>query len=360
MTSKLTEPQTPTFAEAPRADPLVSVCIATYNRKDFLAKTLETLQHQTLSDYELLVCDDSSTDGTYEFLESLQWPNLTVLRNDSNRNHCGTYTRLFSQARGKYIAMQHDHDLYEPTFLESMVATMEKHPTAGLVCCAYHVLDGDKLILNPWIREFEFFPESGVLSGAHALKVLASETSTPIAAMGTVFRKEIVDQVGGYRPDWFLGSDEDLYSRTAIVADFAFCPQRLFKMRTRPVERHPVLGSWRSLYTLHEFRADLARRVLPGRWVTRRGRVFRLRVLRNLGLLRESIHLWIHGDEQRLRQAFDFESIPTLPTGKRFLSLPEEFIFRFWIMILTRTTALGTAIGEIRRRRKAGVRSAPK
>lgn len=338
--------------------PLISVCIATYNRKELLAQTLWHIQKQTLSDFEVIVCDDASTDGTYEFLQSLRWPNLHVLRNESNRNHCGTYTRLFSEARGKYIGMQHDHDLYEPKFLESMVALMERHPTAGFACSAYHVFDGSRLILNPSIVESDLFPESELVAGSSILKILASQPSTPIAAMGTVFRRSVVEAVGGYRPDWYIASDEDLYSRVATVSDFAFCHQRLFIMRTRPDDRKPVLGSWRSLYTLHEFRSDLEERLIPGSWLFKAFRLFRLRVLRDLALIKESVHLWIHGDELRLADALNFHLFPTLPLGNDFLNPLEKWGFRLWIVGLRKTIAVGSWIGAFRRKQKLPIRSA--
>src|SRR5437667_10354354 len=91
--------------------PLVSVCIPTYNRRHLLERTLQTLRDQTLANFELLICDDCSTDDTFEFLQTLNWPNLRILRNGTNLNLPGTMTRLFQEARGVYIGMQHDHDL---------------------------------------------------------------------------------------------------------------------------------------------------------------------------------------------------------------------------------------------------------
>ena len=184
----MTEPQ------AQHQPPLVSVCIPTYNRRALLEETLQSLKNQTFEDYELIVCDDCSTDGTFEFLSSLRWPNLKVLRNSKNLNLAGALTRLFREARGKYIGMQHDHDLYHPNFLERMVELMERHPTAGFGCSAFDTLDKNGRIVQPPESWFEFYPASGLRTGAEMIHVLATQVATPIPAMGTMFRRDVVER----------------------------------------------------------------------------------------------------------------------------------------------------------------------
>lgn len=329
--------------------PRVSVCIPTYNRRELLAETLESLRRQDYGDYEVIVCDDCSTDGTYEFLCSLKWPRLRVLRNERNLNLPGTMTRLFAEAKGEYIGMQHDHDLYEPSFLTRMVETMDLHPGAGFGCCAYHILDpGGRLVREPHIAEFNLFPATGLLPGSKLIEILTTRVSTPIPAMGTMFRRADVEEAGGYRPDWYLAADEDLYRRVAAISDVAFCREQLFAMRSRPAERHHVLGGWKGIYTLHEFRTDTARRFLRrGSW-GRRVNVLRLVLLHYKSLWRESVVLWLRGDRARLKDALNTEAIPTLPTRRRLLTPTERCVLRAWLSLLAASRTLGHAIGNQR------------
>lgn len=314
--------------------PLVSICVPTFNRRAQLAQTLETLRRQTISDYEIIVCDDNSSDGTYEFLQSLRWSNLRVLRNDVNLNHCGSLSRLFAAARGEYVGMQHDHDLYEPNFLEKLLNILERHPTAGFACCAYNSLNGkNQLITNPSIAEFRLFPESGLLEGSSLLEVLACRTSTPIPAMGTLFRREIVARVGGYSGEWYLASDEDLYRRVAAISDVAFTREALFTMRTRPAERNSILGGRRAIYTLHEFRVDTTKKYLKAGNAKKQLNIIRLRVLRFRSLLRQCISLCARGLTQELEAITDLSNIPHLPTQPK-LSKLEKASLRFWIRLL--------------------------
>jgi glycosyltransferase involved in cell wall biosynthesis len=335
------------------APPLVSVCIPTYNRRAQLEQTLATIRNQTYQNYEVIVCDDCSTDGTYEFLSSLHWPCLTVLRNEKNLNLPGSLTRLLSHAQGKYIGMQHDHDLYAPDFLAKMVALMESHPSAGFGCCGYHKIDDDGYVtLDPSIEEYSLFPLDGLLPGYVLVKILATKIHTPIPAMGTIFRRTVVEQAGGYRPDWWIASDEDLYCRVAAISDVALCRDRLFSMRFRPPERHHVLGGWKSIYTLYEFRTNVTNNYYKAGYWAKLKNLFKLRVLRDNALWRESVYLWLRGDKQHLNEALQFSAIPTLPTRRPFLNLVEKACLELLLSTLNATNQLGARLGEYRSKRK--------
>jgi glycosyltransferase involved in cell wall biosynthesis len=329
--------------------PCVSVCVPTYNRRTLLEQTLESLRCQTYKDYEIIVCNDCSTDGTREFLDSLDWVNLRVLHNNENLNLPGTMTRLFAAARGMFIGMQHDHDLYAPDFIEKMVAVLNRYPTAGFACCAYHLSFGrDQLVNNPFISEYKLFPPSNLLKGQELIKVLAKSQHTTIPAMGTMFRRECVEKAGGYRPDWYLAADEDLYRRVATVSDVAFCREALFTMQVRPVERYEILGSWKSIYTLHEFRADTTMNYLPSSHLIKYYNMTRLYVLRLYALWRESISLWLHGEKNQLYKALNTGEIPPLPSGRQHLSFYQRKLLAGWLFILGKSIKCGKYIGKLR------------
>lgn len=313
--------------------PLVSVCIPTYNRRDLLELTLETIAKQTFRDFELIVCDDCSTDNTFEFLTSLNWPNLRVLRNPANLNLPGTMKRLFQEARGKYVGMQHDHDLYHAGFLASMVELMEQNPAAGFGCCAFDMIAGDNLIVDPPAAWFEFYPRSGMRTGSEVIEALATRVFTPIPAMGTMFRREIVEQCGGYRSDWSIAADEDLYRRVASISDVAFSRERLFTIRPRPEDRHDVLGGWKSIYILHEFRADTTQHYLKASGLRKRLNIARLRALRLKALVMECASLSLRGQYDQLAAATRLEAIPRLPSEPA-LSFAEKTILQTWRSML--------------------------
>ena len=127
--------------------PLVSVVIPTYQRADRVLEALASVFAQTLSDFEVLLVDDGSTDGTADAVRARypDEPRLQVLAKPnggaaSARNHG------LDRARGTYVAFLDSDDLYEPEHLERQVARLEAAPGASVVVC-------DARYEGPWKHE---------------------------------------------------------------------------------------------------------------------------------------------------------------------------------------------------------------
>lgn len=329
--------------------PILSVCIPTFNRRALLEKTLESLYDQTFQDYELIVCDDCSTDGTWDFLKSLNLSKLKILHNVENLHLSGNMTRLFKVACGKYIGMQHDHDIYSPVFIERMIELMEKHPSAGFGCCAYHLLSNDGIISDPDLTEFKLFPIDGLLPGRELVKILATRKYTPIPAMSTVFRKDVLEKAGGYKPDWGLAADEDLYRRVAAFSDMAYCRDRIFTMRARPYERRSIMGSWKGIHTVYELRQDITEKDLCEKSSFKIANKARLTLSLYKALLIESLVLWSYGEKENLKDALEIKAIRH---GKKILNPFSRLIAYIWIGLLSTTSGFGYMLGLAWRQHK--------
>jgi len=329
---------------------MISVCIPTYNRRGLLEETIGSIRKQMFEDYEVIVCDDCSTDDTFEYLQSLNWDKLKVVRNRKNLNIFGSLARLFQLAKGKYIAMQHDHDIYMPNYLAKMLELMEANPTVGFGYCSYHfILNNGAIIKNPDTFEMHMFTKSGLLSGKEFLKILATKVFTPVPAMATIFRREIVERVGNYRPDWYLAADEDLYRRIASISDVAYCPERLFYLRERPAEREQVLGGWKGLYTIYEFREDTTKRYYRGNKVSKSLNLLRLRFLRYGAIGKYSVSLWLKGRKDVLGNALNLDGLPCLPTRRYPMNKFEMFLASILVRLLIETIGLGIRFGRWRK-----------
>ena len=102
----------------------VTVCIPAYNSCATLPKVLRALEEQEYRDFDVAVCDDGSSDGTWGLLQGLQKPNLRVLRNEVNMNLAATMKRLFDGAGGEFVCMHHDHEFAKPDWLRQMIASI--------------------------------------------------------------------------------------------------------------------------------------------------------------------------------------------------------------------------------------------
>jgi glycosyltransferase involved in cell wall biosynthesis len=106
---------------------MISVALPTYNRSHVLKKTLDSIKRQTHEDFEVIVVDDCSTDGTREIMESYNDPRFKMYHNDTNLGIAMNRNKAISLCSGEYIAMMDDDDLMTPDRLELSLDTIENY-----------------------------------------------------------------------------------------------------------------------------------------------------------------------------------------------------------------------------------------
>ena len=141
--------------------PLVSVVIPTFNRKELLEKSIESVLAQTLNDFELFIVDDASTDGTAEWLmkNGNSDKRIHVIRLPVNRGCNAARNVAVSRARGRYLAFLDDDDLFLPEQLELTVAKFETTPELGVVFTQFNFINAEGEAL-PWTPKFLSVGES--------------------------------------------------------------------------------------------------------------------------------------------------------------------------------------------------------
>lgn len=113
--------------------PIVSVLVTVYNREKYLSEAVESILGSTLKNFELIIVDDRSTDGSYELARKLekQDPRIRVSKNEVNLGDYGNRNMAASLATGKYLKYVDADDKIFPHGLEIMVNAMEHFPEAG-------------------------------------------------------------------------------------------------------------------------------------------------------------------------------------------------------------------------------------
>ena len=97
---------------------LISVIIPTYNRRNVIMKSVESVLGQTYKNLELIIVDDASTDETYQLFENIYDKRLKYLRYEKNQGACYARNYGVDHAVGEYIAFQDSDDIWHPTKLE--------------------------------------------------------------------------------------------------------------------------------------------------------------------------------------------------------------------------------------------------
>jgi glycosyltransferase involved in cell wall biosynthesis len=124
--------------------PRVSVIVPAYNAASVIEGTLASLRDQTYADWEAVVADDASTDGTLAVVEGLGDPRIRAVRSDANRGPAGARNLAAEHVGGELVALLDADDAWLPGYLERMVAAYDATPGAVLVGCDARLLrDGE-------------------------------------------------------------------------------------------------------------------------------------------------------------------------------------------------------------------------
>lgn len=209
--------------------PLVSVVIPTYDRLPLLREAMESVRAQTLADWELVVVDDGSTDGTCEYLEGIAGEDARVRPLVLPHSGSATVARSagVNASRGEWIAFLDSDDLWLPRKLEVQLRETLQHPQCGWSYTAYRHVDahGNEIPGRPPLATP---PRSGwVLEGIVTFSIAA--------AIPTVLvRRSLFDAIGGFDQALMLRSDYDLALRLARASESVGVTETLVTVRDHP------------------------------------------------------------------------------------------------------------------------------
>lgn len=234
----------------------VSIIIATYNGKQFLEKSVPSVVQSDYQDYEIVICDDCSTDGSYEYLQALQqqYPHIRLLKNESNQGAAKTRNNAVQSATGEILIFLDNDTEVEPQWMQQPLAILDQDPTIGGVQSTlidYHHRDqiqlaGVKLIPHAcW--------------GAPLLRGLPLDQrfSSPqeiIALSAALFvRKTAHQKIGGFDEKLGVYTEDLEYSLRLWIYGFRIvnAPQSLVFHWTKKVEDRAKMHASRAQIYYH-------------------------------------------------------------------------------------------------------------
>lgn len=199
--------------------PAVSVLVAVHNGAAHLGEAMASILGQSFRDFELLVVDDGSTDGTPALLRGCADSRLRVVRHDSNLGLIAALNRGLEEARGEYVARMDADDIALPRRLERQREMLSKTPSVGLCGTWFRTFgSGRAEVVRPPIRPEEL-----------AAKLFYE---SPLAHPSVMFRRKLFAEHGlRYDPAFPHAEDFELWSRVARVTDLANVPEVLLRYR---------------------------------------------------------------------------------------------------------------------------------
>lgn len=201
-------------------EPKISVVMPVYNGEAYIQDALNSVLAQTLTDFELIVVNDGSTDDTLSIVQSYDDPRIRVLSHQVNRGIAFSRNEGVDAANGQYIAMLDSDDVAIPNRLEVQAAFLDEHWDVGIV--------------GSWV---EVVGEDGFSSG----DIWRFETSSdrlPVALLfhncfaqsSVMMRRDLLGK-SPYRQAYPPAEDYDLWTQLATVTRLANIPRPLVQYR---------------------------------------------------------------------------------------------------------------------------------
>jgi glycosyltransferase involved in cell wall biosynthesis len=205
--------------------PLVSIGMPVYNDHAFLRQTLDCLLNQDLTDFELVISDNASTDATEEICREYASKDRRVryYRNESNIGAARNFNAVLGLCSGKYFCWAASHDLWEPAFLSACVGALERDSTAVLAFPEADYVEEDG-------RSFMTFHPMLDTRGLQPFRAFHVVLWDPYRyQVYGVMRREAGLALGGFGPGF--APDVVFLVKLALIGGFVPVPGMLFHLR---------------------------------------------------------------------------------------------------------------------------------
>lgn len=225
--------------------PKVSVLLTSFNHEKFIGEAIDSVLRQTFTDFELLILDDASTDGSWSIIRSYTDPRIKAIRKSANGEMTASMIDVISNvAAGEYIAIHHSDDAWEPDKLEKQVAVLNGAPRICSVFTNARAITEDG---TPFADESHFYfsvfdqPNRSRHEWLRHFFISGNALCHPSA----LIRKKSFLECGYYRHWlWQLG-DFDMWVRFAMKHEIHVIPEKLTRFRVRSNPETQISGNSR-------------------------------------------------------------------------------------------------------------------
>lgn len=205
--------------------PKVSVVTPTYNRADLLTRSIDSVLSQTFNDFELIVIDDGSTDGTQEVLAQYQDIRLKVMTFEKNQGIGAARYLGVSQAIGEWVAFLDADDRWLPEKLALDLSVLERHSEIDLLFDNYRNINYIKAVdrsgFDQTYPAFATLETTEVEPGAFRIDSGLAEALLITNLIGTAsiatIRRALFERIGNFNPELSGPEDFELFWRAALA-----------------------------------------------------------------------------------------------------------------------------------------------
>ncbi|MCX6267702.1 MAG: glycosyltransferase [Bacteroidetes bacterium] len=211
-------------------EPLVSICIPSYNSEKYLQDTISSVLNQTYQNFELLITDDCSSDKTVDIIRSHNDNRLKYHVNATQLGVEGNWNKAVSLASGKYIKLLHADDIIYPDCISEQVRVFENDLSSKIVLVSSHknIINEDGKVL--FIKRYP--GKTGHVNGIEAIKKSIRFGTNIIGEPGIgLIKAEVLAKSGLYCGNNLYMIDFDLWKRILLYGDIFVINNVLFGFR---------------------------------------------------------------------------------------------------------------------------------
>ena len=195
-------------------NPRFSIIVPLYNKASYVRKALDSIISQTFTDWECIIVDDGSTDGSVDVVREMKVEDKILTQ--SNSGVAAARNNGVKASGGEYLCFLDADDWWEPTFLEEVDRLINEYPEAGLYATNYvYYKPGKTHVALNLLRGYMNYPNA-YLHG-----------EMPVWTGAACLPREIFDEMRGFPIGIKLGEDFSLWAKTALNYKVAFCEKTL-------------------------------------------------------------------------------------------------------------------------------------
>lgn len=189
---------------------LASVVMTVFNGEEYIQEAIESILNQTFRDFEFIIINDGSTDGTYKFLAQLNDERVQVYHFEKNTGVANGLNFAIALAKGKWIFIQDADDISLPERLEEQLEFLNNYPDTVALGTLVNCISGKKAVSKARLDNYPKYWNSITSSEEIAKEI---HYKMPFCHGSIAFSKRVFIQAGKYNSEYKIAHDYDLLSR---------------------------------------------------------------------------------------------------------------------------------------------------
>lgn len=210
--------------------PLISVLMPNYNGMPYLKEAVESVLKQTCKNFEFIIINDASTDGSWKYLKSLKDKRIRLLKNNKNSGLAASLNTALKVTKGDYVARMDADDISLPKRFETQLKFLESHSDVGLC--------------GTWAEKIsEKGKKVGVIKYPTSYKIIKKVLPyyNPVIHPSWLAKKEVYQRLQGYGVDYNGAEDYEFLLRARNLFRIANLPKILLKYRVSSTSQSKVM-----------------------------------------------------------------------------------------------------------------------